>query len=145
MYDLDANGTGPLITRQGHLVRSAGNSSIRLELWSADWKLKAGHRIGVRVTDNNQDWWLLAVPTLQTVTVRGGTVTLPFLRYRRTQTIQGDPGIQLAGYLSDTVSVPAATLAASQANFTLPPALQTAPAGSVYTGGYTEPVRAGQR
>src|SRR5215213_335887 len=144
VYDLDANGTGPLITRQAHLVRGAGASSIRLELWSADWKLAAGHRIGVRVTDNNQDWWLLALPTLQTVVVRGGTVTLPFLRYRRTQTIQGDPGIQLAGYLSDTLSVPAATLAASQATFTLPPALRTAPAGSVYTGGYTEPVRSGR-
>jgi hypothetical protein len=140
VYDLDGNGTGPLITRQGHLVRSAGDSSIRLELWSADWKLAAGHRVGVRVTDNNQDWWLLASPTLQPVTVRGGTVALPFLRYRRTQTIQGDPGIQLAGYLADTVTVPAATLATSQTNFTLPPALQTAPAGSVYTGGYTEPV-----
>jgi uncharacterized protein len=91
----------------------------------------------VRVTDNNQDWWLLAVPTLQTVTVRGGSVTLPFLRYRRTQTIHGDPGTQLAGYLSDTVSLPNLLLYASQAKFTLPPALQTAPAGSVYTGGYT--------
>jgi uncharacterized protein len=140
VYDLDAGGTGPLITRQGHLLRGTGDSSVRLELWSADWKIAAGHRIGVRVTDNNQDWWLLAAPTLQPVTVRGGTVTLPFLRYRRTQTIQGDPGIQLAGYLADTVTVPAATLATSQANFTLPPALQTAPAGSVYTGGYTEPV-----
>jgi hypothetical protein len=68
-------------------------------------------------------------------------VALPFLRYRRTQTIQGDPGVQLARYLNDTVSVPAATLAASQADFTLPPPLATAPAGSVYTGGYTEPVR----
>jgi uncharacterized protein len=141
VYDLDATGTGPLVTRQGHMVRNAGSSSIRLELWSADWKLKAGHRIAVRVTDNNQDWWLLAVPTLQTVVVRGGTVTLPFLRYRRTQTIQGDPGTQLAGYLSDTVSAPWPTLASSSVNFTLPPALQTAPAGSVYTGGYTEPVR----
>jgi X-Pro dipeptidyl-peptidase C-terminal non-catalytic domain len=27
VYDLDANGTGPLITRQGHLVRSPGDSS----------------------------------------------------------------------------------------------------------------------
>jgi predicted acyl esterase len=141
VYDLDANGTGPLITRQGHLVRTPGASTIRLELWSADWKLAAGHRIGVRVTDNNQDWWLLASPTLQTVAVNGGTVTLPFLRYRRTQTIQGDPGIQLAGHLSDTVSVPPATLAGSQVDFTLPPALQAAPKGSVYTGGYTEPVR----
>ncbi|HEX4719136.1 MAG TPA: CocE/NonD family hydrolase [Thermoleophilaceae bacterium] len=141
VYDLDANGTGPRITRQAHLIRTPGNSSIRLELWSADWKLAAGHRIGVRVTDNNQDWWTLASPTAQPVTVNGGTVTLPFLRYRRTQTIQGDPGTQLAGYLSDTVSVPADTLAASQADFTLPPPLKTAPAGSVYTGGYTEPVK----
>jgi predicted acyl esterase len=141
VYDLDANGTGPLITRQGHLVRTPGDSSIRLELWSADWKLAAGRRIGVRVTDNNQDWWLLASPSLQTVAVKGGTVTLPFLRYRRTQTIQGDPGVQLDGYLSDTVSVPATTMATSQADFTLPPALQAAPKGSVYTGGYTEPVK----
>jgi predicted acyl esterase len=141
VYDLDAGGTGPLITRQGHLVRSPGDSAIRLELWSADWRLAAGHRIGVRVTDNNQDWWLLASPTLQTVAVNGGTVTLPFLRYRRTQTIQGDPGIQLEGYLSDTVSVPADTLASSQADFTLPPPLQAAPKGSVYTGGYTESVK----
>jgi predicted acyl esterase len=141
VYDLDANGTGPLITRQGHLVRTPGDSAIRLELWSADWKLAAGHRIGVRVTDNNQDWWLLASPTMQTVTVNGGTVALPFLRYLRTQTIQGDPGTALADYLSYTVSVPADTLAASQVDFTLPPPLRTAPAGSVYTGGYTEPLR----
>jgi uncharacterized protein len=141
VYDLDGNGSGPLITRQGHLVRTPGDSSVRLELWSADWKLAAGHRIGVRVTDNNQDWWLAASPTFQNVTVKGGTVTLPFLRYRRTQTIQGDPGVQLADYLSDTVTVPADTLAASESNFTLPPRLKDAPQGSVYTGGYTEPIK----
>jgi predicted acyl esterase len=137
VYDLNAQGTGPLITRQGHMVRNAGSSTIKLQLWSADWKLAKGHRIGVRVTDNNQDWWLLAVPTAQKVTVNSGSVTLPFLRYRRTETIQGDPGTQLAGYLSDTVVLPNLLLFASQANFTLPPALATAPAGSVYTGGYT--------
>jgi predicted acyl esterase len=141
VYDLDSGGTGPLITRQAHLVRTPGANSIRLELWSADWKLAAGHRIGVRVTDNNQDWWLLAAPSLQTVTVSGGTVALPFLRYQRTQTIQGDPGVQLAGYLANTVSVPAATLASSQTDFTLPPPLAKAPAGSAYTGGYVEPVK----
>ena len=42
-----------------------------------------------------QDWWACAAPSAQTVTVSGGSVTLPFLRYRRTQTIQGDPGVQL--------------------------------------------------
>jgi hypothetical protein len=62
---------------------------------------------------------------------------------RRTETIQGDPGVQLAGYLQSTVTVPAAVLAASQVEFTLPPALEDAPAGSVYTGGYVEPVGGG--
>ena len=136
VYDLDADGTGPLITRQGHLVRGTGDSTIPLELWAADWKLAAGHRLGVRVTDNNQDWFLLASPTPQTVTVRGGSVTLPFLRYRRTGTIQGDPGVQLEDYLADTVTVPADTLGSSQVDFTLPPALANPKPGSVYTGDY---------
>jgi hypothetical protein len=95
----------------------------------------------VRVTDNNQDWWLLASPSLQDVTVRGGSVTLPFLSYRRTQTIQGDPGVQLEDYLADTVSVPADVLASSQADFTLPPPMKTASSGSVYSGGYKAPAR----
>jgi hypothetical protein len=51
------------------------------------------------------------VPTKQTVTVAGGSVALPFLpAARETGTIQGDPGTQLAGYLSQTVSVPQATI-----------------------------------
>ena len=56
VYDLDENGIGPLITRQGFLARSSGE--MTLDLWSADWKLPAGHRIGVRVTDANADWWV---------------------------------------------------------------------------------------
>jgi uncharacterized protein len=141
VYDLDANGVGPLITRQGHLARQTGDSTIPLELWAADWKLAAGHRIGVRVTDNNQDWFLLASPTPQTVTVRGGSVTLPFLRYRRTGTIQGDPGVQLEDYLADTVTVPADTLGSSQVDFTLPPPLANPKRGSVYTGDYVPKVK----
>src|SRR4051794_36456931 len=118
VYDLDGEGVGPLITRQGFLVRQSG--PITLDLWSADWKLKAGHRIGVRVTDANTDWWE-HVPTLQDVTVKSGTITLPFLRNARTGTIQGDPGVQLAGYLDSTIEVPADTIQASQAPFGLPP------------------------
>ena len=72
-------------------------------------EVKAGHRIGVKVADANGDWWV-HVPTKQTVTVRGGSVSLPFLPAARdTGTIQGDPGTQLAGYLPETVTVPPAT------------------------------------
>jgi predicted acyl esterase len=119
VYDLDARGTGPLITRQGHLIYGSG--PIQLDLWSADWKLPAGHRIAVRVTDANTDWWV-HVSTLQPVTVEGGSVTLPFLRRERKRAIAGDPGTQLADYLEQTVTVPPESIRSSEsASFVLPP------------------------
>jgi uncharacterized protein len=119
VYDLDPSGTGPLISRQGHMIYTSGQ--VPLDLWSADWKIPAGHRIAVKVTDANSDWWT-HVPTLQEVTVHGGQITLPFLRRMRTTTIQGDPGTQLQGYLSETVTVPPETIESSESDaFTLPP------------------------
>ena len=139
VYDLkqQENGdwTGPLVTRQGHLVRNPGNSTIPLTLWSADWKLKAGDRIAVRVTDNNQDWWLMAAPSGQPVTVRGGSVTLPFLQNLRSQTTQGDPGVQLAPYLETHIATAPADAVSSAVNFTLPPAMKKTSRRSVYSGG----------
>jgi hypothetical protein len=137
------------------MIHGAGQSKIPLDLWSADWKNPAGHRIGVKVTDNNTDFWLLASPTFQDVTVNGGTVTLPFLGRERTETIQGDPGTQLQGYLSVTVTVPEETLASSESNsFTLPRQMKgdttqtvtAAPAQSPVTGSViTKAPGAGER
>jgi predicted acyl esterase len=123
VYDLsqddEGNWTGPLITRQGHMIYN--NGEVPLTLWSADWKVLAGHRIGVRVTDANSDWWT-NVPTMQDVTVYGGEVTLPFLADYRKKTIQGDPGTMLDGYLAETVAVPPETIESSEsASFALPP------------------------
>jgi hypothetical protein len=60
----------------------------------------------------------------------GGSVTLPFLGYQRPDTIQGEPGTQLAGYLSETITVPPETLRESEtSSFQLPPAQQPRPAG----------------
>jgi predicted acyl esterase len=119
VYDLDPSGTGPLITRQGFLARTGGAKT--LDLWSADWKVPAGHRIAVRVTDANEDWWIHA-PTLGDVRVAGGSVTLPFLTRQRTEAIAGDPGTQLEGYLAETITVPPETLRASESpDFAIPP------------------------
>lgn len=105
------------------LARSAGEKT--LDLWSADWKIPAGHRIAVRVTDANEDWWI-HTPLFDTVDVVGGSVTLPFLTYERTSTIQGDPGTQLEGYLNETITVPPQILRDSVSpSFNLPPAQQT--------------------
>ena len=131
VYELDENGSGPLITRQGHLLRDAGQQTVDLDLWSADWKIPAGHRIAIRVTETNLDWWLLTLGTQQTVTVNGGSATLPFLRYQRDATIQGDPGTQLEGYLEDQVTVPEDILSESESSgFALPPALEPRSAGA---------------
>jgi uncharacterized protein len=122
VYDLEEDEgewTGPLISRQGHMIYT--NGEVPLNLWSADWKIPAGHRIGVRITDANSDWWT-NVPTMQDVTVYGGEVTLPFLSRFRKKTIQGDPGTQLDGYLSETTTVPPETVAGSESDsFVLPP------------------------
>jgi predicted acyl esterase len=122
VYDLDQYGIGPLITRQGFLARTSGEKT--LDLWSADWKVAAGHRIAVRVTDANEDWWL-HTPLFDTIHVVGGSVTLPFLSHRRTDTIEGDPGTQLAGYLKRTITVPPETLRDSVSDdFQLPPPMK---------------------
>jgi uncharacterized protein len=144
VYDLrrheNGDWTGPLVTRQGHLVRHRGDSAIPLTLWGADWKLHAGDRIAVRVTDNNQDWWLMAPPSGQQVTVRGGSIALPFLRHRRTRTIEGRPGVQLADYRNLHTATAPEDAVRSAVNFTLPPRMKKARKHSVYSGGYTEPV-----
>jgi hypothetical protein len=88
---------------------------------SADWKLAPGHRIAVRVTDANTDWWL-HVSTKQTVTVHGGSITLPFLPTARTETIDGEPGTQLPSYLAQRVTLPPSTIeSAESGDFVLPP------------------------
>ena len=93
-------------------MRKAGK--LTLDLWSADWIVKAGRRIGVKVADTNADWWIHP-PTKQPVTVKGGSVSLPFLpAARETGTVAGRPGTQLASYLADTVTVPAETIASSE-------------------------------
>ena len=56
VYDLDAKGEGPLVSRQGHLIRQSG--TIGMDLWSMDWKFAKGHRVAMRVTDANSDWWV---------------------------------------------------------------------------------------
>lgn len=124
VYDLNASGKGPLVARNGSLIRN--NGKVTIDLMSADWTFAKGRRIGIRVTDTNTDWWLATVPTEQTVQVYGGTVTLPFLRYARPQTIQGDSGTTRAAWVAKQAQAPAAALAEARA-FDLPPAAEDQP------------------
>jgi hypothetical protein len=52
------------------------------------------------------------------VPVKGASIALPTAR---TRAIQGDPGVQLEGYLSETVTVPPDTVSSSESpGFALP-------------------------
>jgi predicted acyl esterase len=122
VYDLDAAGKATLISRGAQLVRSAGIQSF--DLYGQDWPIAAGHRLGVLVSGSNSEWWT-HVPTRQTVTVNAPRITLPFLRVRPTYDQPGTAALKLVDYKSTApFAVPAATIAAANATFTLPDPLE---------------------
>ena len=127
VYDLDEYGIGPLVTRQGFLVRSSGEKT--LDLWSADWKFPAGHRIA-RAGHGRERGLVGAHAAVRHR--QGGRrlrdAALPHIH--APDTIQGDPGTQLEGYMNDTETVPPETMRDSvDPAFNLPPAQQPRPSG----------------
>jgi predicted acyl esterase len=111
VYDIDSGHRATLISRGAYLLRAPG--PVTFDLYGDDWKIPAGHRVGVLVTGANAEWWQHA-PTGQEVTVRGASIELPFLRCKRTATIQGDPSLKLESYRADApFEVPSDTLAAA--------------------------------
>lgn len=88
LYDIDAKGRARLVTRGAYLVRSAGR--VTFELYPQDWILREGHRFGVLLSSND-DSWFTTVPTNTQVTIKGGRLELPFLRWLRTPDLKGGP------------------------------------------------------
>jgi predicted acyl esterase len=126
VYDVDPDGRATLLTRGAGLTDAAGPKDV--VLWPTDWTFEPGHRVGVLVSGANQEAFV-HVPTRTTVTVNGGTVHLPFLRYRRVSDLQGEPAPRLEAYQAQApFSVPPATIS-SRTNpaFTLPPPLEQRP------------------
>jgi predicted acyl esterase len=119
VYDVAPDGTATLISRGGKLATK--NGGYDLSLYGQDWLFGAGHRVGVLITGANAEWWSHA-PTLQTVTVKAGTVTLPWLAGPRTPNLAGGRAVRLDEYLAAApFTVDAATIAAGTApGFPLP-------------------------
>ena len=130
VYDIDEQGQATLIHRQGRLVPESGTYAF--DLYGNDWKIPAGHRIGVLAGTAHSEWWLLAKPTFSTVTIKSGSLTLPFLADKRTETHRGRPSIRLEAYLANAPFGLDAELidAATSAAFPFPPPLARPRAGS---------------
>ena len=98
----------------------------RFDLYGNDWKLPAGHRLGVLVTGSNAEWWT-HTPTFGDVTVKGGSVTIPFLSCKRRSNLAGSRAIRLDEWLDAApFTVDAETIkSATSPSFNLPPKLKT--------------------
>lgn len=129
LYDIGPDGTATVVSRGTRLVRE-GTGKASFELYGQDWVLQAGHRIGVRITDANSDWWS-HVGTQAPVAVTEATATLPFLTYQRSQFLEGGSTPRLEQHLaSQTVALSDELIASSQTDFALPRPLTNPPDGN---------------
>lgn len=120
VYDVDSEGSAVLISRNAYLLHGAEKASF--DLYDIDWILPAGHRLGVLLTGSNAEWWQHQ-PTFAGVTVKGGSVTIPFLSCKRTGNLSGARSIRLDAWLEDApFTVDEETIkSATSPSFNLPP------------------------
>jgi hypothetical protein len=111
------------------------SGKIAFDMYGNDWKLPAGHRLGVLVSSSHSEWWA-HVPTGQTVTVKSASLAVPYLGCQRTDRIQGDPSVKLEDYVkSAPFAVDADTVkAGTDPAFPVPDALHKC-AGAETAGG----------
>jgi uncharacterized protein len=126
LYDIAADGKAILVSRSAYLLKGTG--TIAFDMYGDDWIIKPGHRIGVLISSSNAEWWV-HVPTQSTVSISGGSISLPFLKYTRPNKLPGRISLKLDSYLGaapfavgdDVVSGAVSTA------FALPKALVKAP------------------
>jgi predicted acyl esterase len=130
VYDVTGDGQATLVSRAAMLVRQSGR--VELELYGADWKFAAGHRIGVLLSSSNAEWWT-HLPTNTMVTVSSARIVLPFLRFTRPSDLPGTKAAKLENYLAGApFAVSADTIAAgTDAGFPIPAAQVPRPVAAV--------------
>lgn len=84
LYDVSPDGHSTCITRGIAQVRD----TTQVRLLAQDWTLRAGHRLGVRITDVDDTVWS-HTPANARVQVLSGTVQLPLLAHTRTYDLTG--------------------------------------------------------
>lgn len=133
VYDVDDKGRATIISRHAYLL--PGSGKVTFDLYDQHWKLARGHRIGVMVSGANQGWFV-HVPTGREVTVKGASISLPFIQCRRTQDLQGASALYLEEYLEDEpFQLPAELISQNTLNgFPLPEALRDCSAAEARGG-----------
>lgn len=119
VYDIAPSGKTLLISRGVSLLRGVGRRTVSYTMFGQDWKLAAGHRLAVLVSDADSDFWQ-AVPTQQTVTVRWAKIALPLLARDRTSFIEGSATPRLKQFQGGAVAFPSGVLPGAEQPFNLP-------------------------
>ena len=88
VYDVDGEGDGRLITRGAY--RTLGSGKLSFDLYPQDWRLRKGHRLGLLLSGSDESWFS-PIPTMTEVTILGGELELPFLRFVRSNDLAGGP------------------------------------------------------
>jgi uncharacterized protein len=128
LYDVDEEeGEARLISRGAHVVKN-GDEKLSFELYPQDWFLPKGRRLGLLVASSDADWFL-APPSGQQVTIGGGSLHVPFLRWQRTAFLDGEPA-QAQGS-ERPIRLTQATIDAATVDADLPPAMVPAPEGAL--------------
>jgi len=130
LYDVDPEGVGQLITRGAHAV--TGSGTIDVELYPQDWTIKPGNRMLMIISSADMGWWLPPYSG-QEVTVKGGTATIPFLRYERVAFLEGKEAAAMSGRRN--LQFDLEDVKAAEVDTTLPPKAVPFPPGQEPRGG----------
>ena len=71
------------------------DGKVLFDLYPQDWRLEKGHRIGLLLSGSDDSWFMPGVSGTD-VTVSGGDVSIPFLRYDRDNFLKGGPSNAMA-------------------------------------------------
>jgi predicted acyl esterase len=93
LYDVDEKNNARFITRGAYLMETGGR--VTFELYPQDWVIRKGHRIGVILSSNDSSWFN-PIPTFAPVTITGGKIELPWLKWLRKSNLKGGPAEAMA-------------------------------------------------
>ena len=121
LYDIDEAGQAALVTRGAVATGEFGDEELALTLYPQDWVFEPGHRIAVHLSASDDNWYSPGVSQTD-VTVSGGTLELPLLRYIRDDFIEGG-----ASKTQGATTVSATTIEESTVAVEPPPAQEPRP------------------
>ena len=121
LYDVDAKGKARLVNRGATATRGSDFGSVRFSLYPQDWVFQPGHRIGVVLSGSDDAWYTPGTSNTPVDVVEGkAAMTLPLLRHRRDDSIEG--GVSESIAKARPFDVPADALTGAVVDVAFPPA-----------------------